>query len=226
MPLPKPFRIIPCKEWGAVPASGAIPRVGKPDRIIFHHTAGHHPNLDASSGESYVEAAAYARAVQHYHMAGNGWLDSGHNFLVCRNGFIFEGRHGSLDAVSAGRMVQSAHCVGQNDQPGIEHEHVDPEEMTPIQRDASVWLMAWICDHTTIVPSAIHGHREYNLTSCPGSLFYPDLPGLRASVAAELAKNPTAKAWWLKYGPTPKPDWFFPLIEEAQRRARGRVPRV
>src|SRR5215475_8622538 len=167
---PHPFRVITCREWGAAKPRDSIQAAGRPVRTIFHHTAGHHPNLDAASGESYNEAAAYARAIQKAHM-GQGWVDSGHNFLVCRNGFIFEGRHGSLEAISKGMMVVSAHCPGQNSQPGIEHEHLGNETMTEIQREASVWLHAFICKKTGMKAAACaQPHRKYFATACPGNL--------------------------------------------------------
>jgi hypothetical protein len=181
------FRIIPCAEWGAAPARGAIVSAGRPKRIIFHHTAGHHAELDHKSGETYTEAVGYAKAVQQSHFS-RGWLDTGNNFLVTRSGHVFEGRHGSLAAINAGKMVVSAHCPGQNDQPGIEHEQIGSEAMTPIQRQASVWLHAYICRKTGIAPSAIHGHREFFATDCPGELF-ADLAAVRKDVAAELASH-------------------------------------
>ena len=60
-------------------------------------------------------------------MESNGWNDSGHNFLACRNGLILVGRHMSLPAIRQDRMVVSAHCPGHNEQPGIEHEHEGDE---------------------------------------------------------------------------------------------------
>ena len=179
------FRIIPCAEWGAAPPRGSIAAAGRPNKIICHHTAGHHPELDHVPGETYAEAVAYAKAVQQSHFS-RGWLDTGNNFLVTQSGHIFEGRHGSLAAINAGKMVVSAHCPGENDQPGIEHEQLGNEPMTPIQRQASVWLHAYICRKTGIAPSAIHGHREYFATDCPGVLF-ADLGSLRNDVAAALA---------------------------------------
>jgi hypothetical protein len=215
---PLPFRVIPCTEWGAAQPKGALSRVGKPVRTIFHHTAGHVPNL--SAGETYEEARAYARAIQRSHFR-NGWLDSGHNFLVTRGGYILEGRHRSLAEIRAGKMVASAHCLGQNDQPGIEHEQVDPQALTPIQREASIWLHAWICEKCSILPSnAAQPHRRYNATSCPGSLTRM-LPAFRKDVAAALAPDEPNKPWWLRYiGPMTKKDKrrAFALLREAQRR--------
>jgi hypothetical protein len=167
-------RIIPCNEWGAVQPSGSIVSAGRPTKIILHHTAGHHPELDHTPTETLAEAKAYARSIQHDHMhrppPDGPFIDSGHNFLVTRSGHILEGRHGSKAAINAGKMVVSAHCVGQNEQPGIEHEHIGNERMTPKQREASLWLHERICRKTGIKPSAIHGHGEFNPTECPGPL--------------------------------------------------------
>lgn len=210
---PLPFRIIPCAEWGAQQPRHAIAWAGKPDKALFHHTAGHHPNLDADSGESYLEAVAYAKAIQSYHFS-EGWADTGQNFLVTRNGFIFEGRHGSLAAVRAGKMVVSAHCPGQNDQPGVEIEHNGTESMTPIQRQAAVWLFAWICRSAQIDPKRIKGHRDYFATSCPGVL-YTGLQGFREDVATALKPaDLPLPAWYDAYGPKVKPAWFFAALKK------------
>jgi hypothetical protein len=181
---PKPFRIIPVAEWKARPPKSAIALVSKkPVRSIFHHSAGHVPNL--SAGETYAEACAYARSIQNYHMDSNGWVDSGHNFLVTRGGFILEGRHRSIEQVRKGQMVVSAHCPGQNEQPGIEIEHIDPEKMTLIQREAAVWLFAWIARSCAFPGKSIDGHRDHFATACPGSL-YGQLPQFRIDVATAL----------------------------------------
>ena len=185
---PKPFRVIPCAEWGArTPRSGILPVYHKPSRALFHHTAGH--SIAGASGETYAEAAAYVRSIQNYHMDSNGWVDTGQNFTVTRNGYIFEGRHRSLEMVGKGKMVVSAHCPNQNDQPGVEIEHVDPEGMTPIQREAAVWLFAWLCKVGVFPATHIYGHRDFYATACPGAL-YAGLPQFRVDVAKALKPRP------------------------------------
>jgi hypothetical protein len=37
----------------------------------------------------------------------------------------------------------------------------------------------------------ISGHRDWAATECPGNSFYPQLPDIRAEVAAQLAATPT-----------------------------------
>lgn len=183
---PRPFRVISCEQWGArPPKTGTLPIVKRPNKAIFHHTAGH--SVAGDSGETYAQAVAYVKSIQNFHMddPDHLWNDTGQNFTVTRNGYIFEGRHGSLARVRRGQMVVSAHCPRQNDQPGVEIEHMDPEPMTPIQREAAVWLFAWICKCCTFPATHIYGHRDYYSTACPGAL-YAGLPQFRLDVAKQL----------------------------------------
>ena len=186
----KPFLglIILAGEWGAARATEEIKTVGKPDMIIFHHTDGHHPELDQVAGDSRAEAIAFARAIQFDHMHRHPpYIDSGHNFLVTRSGHVLEGRHGSVAAIMDGVMVQSAHCVGKNQHPGIEHEHKGGETMTADQREASLLLHEFICRNTGIDPHSIHGHGEFNNTDCPGAL-KAGLDQFRQDLVRRMAK--------------------------------------
>lgn len=154
-------------------------------RAIFHHTAGHAPGPQVGSTHDEADAILYARALQSFHMDQNGWADSGHNFLVTRGGVIVQGRWGTVTAIEHGRMVVSAHCPGQNDQPGIEHEHVGGEELTELQLVASVWLHAWIFDRCGIRPTEIEPHNRYYQTACPANLTN-GIWHVRALVAAKM----------------------------------------
>ncbi len=168
--------IITCPQWGAVAPKQGIQTVPKSSRIIMHHTAGHHPEIADSTTESREEAIAYARAIQHFHMAdppaGRGWIDSGHNFLVCRNGLILQGRWLTVSAIQAGHMVMSAHCPGQNNQVGIEHEHKGTEPMTAKQIEASARLIAWISYKygRRGTPLQLFPHSKYYNTRCPENI--------------------------------------------------------
>src|SRR4051794_22707446 len=94
------IRVYNTQEWGARAAKAMAPRT-VPKYIVIHHTAG---KATASSTE---KGKRLARSIQSYHMVHNGWIDSGHNFLITEIGEIFEGRHGTLDAVRNGRSVRS-----------------------------------------------------------------------------------------------------------------------
>lgn len=160
----------------------------RPSRVIFHHTAGHGLDFGAGPTHDVPEAYAYARAIQNYHMDHNGWNDSGHNFLVTRAGVIVQGRWITVSAIEARRMVVSAHCPGQNNQIGIEHEHKGTEPMTAAQRRASARLLAWFSDQyrlESILP--VEPHSKYVATSCPANLV-AEIPKVRA-LALEILRG-------------------------------------
>lgn len=171
------IKIIVCSAWGARKPTNGLQVVGKSQRIIFHHTAGHHQEIENPNQQSQAESERYARAIQGYHMS-QGWSDSGHNFLICRNGLILQGRWFTVSKIQAGHMIRSAHCPGQNEQIGIEHEHFGNELMTKQQKDASARLMAWIADRyklKKVLP--VDPHSKYFATACPANL-KSDIPGI------------------------------------------------
>lgn len=170
--------IITCPDWGARKPKAGLQTISRANRIIFHHTAGHHPEIENPSTQSRAESERFAREIQAYHMK-QGWNDSGHNFLVCRNGLILQGRWLTVSSIQAQHMVRSAHCPGQNEQIGIEHEHLGNEEMTKQQREASARLMAWIADqYDRMKALPVDPHSKYLATACPGNL-KADIPSIR-----------------------------------------------
>lgn len=185
-----PIRIYTAPEWAAVPAKQEPAWCPASVRIIVHATAGHHPEISLPVDESLEEAMRYARDIQHFHMAppplGRGWDDSGHNFLVCRNGVILQGRWRTVKAIEQRQMVVSAHCPGQNGQVGIEHEHLGAEAMTDQQRNSSARLIAWISDqygHGSALP--LQPHSAYFNTACPANL-RGEIPRLASEANAIL----------------------------------------
>lgn len=175
------IQIIGCPQWKARKPKQPIDVVGRAKRIIFHHTAGHHAEIENPNDETKAEAIRYAHDIQNYHMDHNGWIDSGHNFLVCRSGLVLQGRWKTITAIQHGNMVVSAHCPGQNTQIGIEHEHLGNEEMTKEQKEASAQLMAWIA-HTygfrkSVLP--VFPHSQFFPTACPANL-KADIPSIQS----------------------------------------------
>ena len=162
---------------------------------IVHHTAG-------SNSYSKAQSASIVRAIELYHVKGNGWNDIGYNFLVDKYGQIFEGRYGGMT-----RPVVGAHAMGFNSgSVGISViGDYSSTAITPAARAALVSLIAWRLDFAHVDPlssvvrisagnpryppgravtlKAISGHRDVYPTSCPGASLYSQLPSIRTAVS-------------------------------------------
>ena len=164
---------------------------------VVHHTAG-------SNTYTRAQSAAIVRAIQLYHVRGNGWNDLGYNFLVDKFGQVFEGRYGGVE-----RNVVGAHAEGFNSgSVGIAllgtYGNAQP---TPAAIDAIASLVAWRLDVGHVDPlarlswisggnarfpsgtpvplAAVSGHRDTGPTACPGNALYAQLTTI-AGKAAEL----------------------------------------
>jgi hypothetical protein len=193
--MPFTAKVVTTAAWGArPPESGRFPfQRTIPRYVIVHHTDNQNPPNDPSRG-TIEGAIQFARNIQKFHMDGNRWSDSGHNFLNTTGGLILEGRHGSLDAVKQGFCIQSAHAAQDpgklangNQSPGIENEgNFMTFQIGQKQWDSLVELCASLCDSCNISPINIKGHRDFSITDCPGDLLYDRLPRLRKQVADRL----------------------------------------
>ena len=89
------------------------------------------------------------RAIELYHVQGNGWNDIGYNFLVDKYGQIFEGRYGGIT-----RPVIGAHAQGFNSgSVGISViGDYGSTSISPAARAALVSLIAWRLDLAHVDP--------------------------------------------------------------------------
>lgn len=151
--------IIPRAEWGARRRKGTADKVAAADRTatMVHYSTGEELGRE--------DTAEWVRQIQAHHMDTNGWSDIGYNFLVDREGRIYEGR---------GWDVIGAHCADYNtpavgvcflgdDDPG--------QDVPEVARDAILAL------HLENEKRAGHklerlGHRDKFATACPGDELY------------------------------------------------------
>ncbi|WP_254711842.1 N-acetylmuramoyl-L-alanine amidase [Streptomyces sp. TRM64462] len=186
--------IADCAAWGARPPSSPVTlTAGRPHKILVHHTA-----TANSTDYSAAHAYALARSIQNDHMNRPGWIDSGQHFTISRGAHIMEGRHSSLSTLRGGtRMVESAHCTGQNSVAiGIENEGTYTSVAPPGRQYAAlVALCEEICRRYGLRAYQIYGHRDFNNTACPGDRLYALLPQLRRDVAARIGGDPAAPVW-------------------------------
>src|SRR3954469_771563 len=207
--------ILPRSAWGA---SRCKPRVTPGYGIVrvayVHHTL-------SLNGYSRSRAASVVLGVCLFHRNSRGWNDIGYDFLVDRYGRVFEGRAGGVDA-----PVIGAQAGGFNTESTGVSVIGDFTRSAPPKAamDSLARLLAWklglhgvpAIGKTTVTsaggPSTgyragtrvtinrISGHRDVDLTECPGPALYRRLPALRRAVArlegpiSELSLSPVGQS--------------------------------
>jgi hypothetical protein len=174
--VPQP-RIISRKGWGANESwATREPIYRKPVAFVIHHTVT--PN-------NPEDPAYIVRAILRYHALTRGWGDIGYNFLIDREGNIYEGRKGGDGVVGIHAGDYNYGSIGI----ALLGDYRSAE-MTPAMKEALVSLMAWEADRYGIHPLEssyfvhrvfphIVGHRDLWTTVCPGDKVYKALPELR-----------------------------------------------
>jgi N-acetylmuramoyl-L-alanine amidase len=229
--------IIPRSAWGggSRPPKEA-PLYGDVELAFIHHTV---------NANTYGpgDSAGIVLAICAYHQDVNGWNDIGYNFLVDRYGQVFEGRAGGIDRAVVGAQAQGYNSVST----GVASVGTfDATGQTAAGRAALARLIAWkltlhgaSTQGTVQVVSAggptnryaagksvtlqrISGHRDGDLTECPGSALYAQLPALRAAAGAEAgrlgATTPTPPAEPAQTAKPPRPV----VLKLSKRRVRAR----
>jgi hypothetical protein len=185
--------VITRSQWGAQ-APRTSPEFGEVQLAFVHHTV---TANDYSSGES----ASIVRGIQHYHRNVLGWNDIGYNLLVDRYGQVFEGRAGGIDKAVVGAQAQGYNSVSAGIAMIGTHTSVGiPSGAFEALASVLAWklsLHGLPTDGEVTVTSTggslnrygagalvrlarISGHRDGDVTECPGGALFGQLPALRA----------------------------------------------
>lgn len=149
-------------EWGA--RAAACRSFTGVKRATIHHTV--------TANDDVTPMAVQMRQIQTFHMLSRGWCDVGYNFLVTRDGRIFEGR---------GYGVLGAHAENANaDNMGISFIGTYTSATPPLaQQIAAAKILRYLHDRAGIPLSrtgdnGVKGHRQRGTTatSCPGDKLY------------------------------------------------------
>jgi hypothetical protein len=198
-------RVVTRAEWGA---NESIRKPGRSfsrvQKLFVHHTV-----TDANADPVQQLQAMYA-----YHVQTRGWDDIGYNFLIDRNGTVYEGRwardyapgevHGGEDRL--GRGVVGAQVEGYNSGTmGVSMMGTyDTAAPSTQAQEGLVRFLAWKADRYGLDPLAsntyvnpgsgligtfpnIAGHRDAGQTACPGQALYNLLPSIRHRVEDLIA---------------------------------------
>jgi hypothetical protein len=171
----------PRSAWGAKAPNCRSSTV--PQRFTIHHTVT--PTNDTMTPESRL------RQIQAFHMNSRGWCDIGYNFLMSRDGRLWEGR---------GAKTLGAHAGGDNgNNMGISvigtymTVGINAAQMTGI----SSLIRGMSQDfRITVSSTTVKGHRQVGTTatSCPGDTLFKQLPTIISNAKAAQVQPPPAPA--------------------------------
>ncbi|MDT5233699.1 MAG: hypothetical protein QOI39_4199, partial [Mycobacterium sp.] len=173
---------------------------GTPKVAFVHHTV-------TGNGYAPGDVPAIIRSIYAFHVQGEGWCDVGYNFLVDRFGRIWEGRYGGID-----RAVLGAHTGGFNTNSfgvsmiGTFDTAVPPQPMVDAMSQLIAWKLALSYANplaqatmttaafsqvrfpvgTQVSLNVISGHRDADMTACPGNVGYSLLPQIRQQVLQDM----------------------------------------
>ena len=195
--------IITRKQWGADESIREPTYFDSTVKAAFiHHTA-------SSTSYTAAQAAAMVRGIYTYAIMSEGYADMPYNFLVDKFGRIYEGRKGSLTAAVHGGATggfntdtMAVSALGNFETSAAPSVMVDA-----ISRLLAWRLAAFYRDprgHTTLTDAdggtkysvgqqvrfgVINGHRDADLTACPGGHLYAQLPTIRDQVTQYMGAN-------------------------------------
>lgn len=196
--------IVPRDAWD--PHDRCRPRVaaryGRVDFAVVHHT-------ESLSAYSPAQSAALVLGICLFHRDGNGWNDIGYDLLVDRFGMIFEGRAGGVDQPVIGAQAGGWNAVSTGvAMIGSYTLETPPAVALRALERALAWKLslAGVPAQGGVVERSIGGepgvnryprgalvrfpriagHRDGDLTDCPGGALYALLPQIRREVAARL----------------------------------------
>lgn len=208
--------IVTRAQWGAPAPACAGGYATSTVAAAVHHTA-------STNTYTSAQVPGLLRGIAEYHMrpeaaGGRGWCDVGYNFFVDKFGTIYEGRAGGI-----GQPVIGVHTGGFNSRlVGVSAiGNYQDAPVSAAMAESISRIIAWkFAQHrilantnvtlvsgggaskypagTAVAFSTIFGHRDAQLTSCPGQYLYALLPDIRNRVAVlsnqTVAESP-AGAW-------------------------------
>ncbi|MCL6430659.1 MAG: N-acetylmuramoyl-L-alanine amidase [Anaerolineae bacterium] len=184
---PAPPGVISRAAWGANEAYMTWPpEYAKVTHFVIHHTATSNASADADPYQ-------VVRTIYYYHAVTLGWGDIGYNFVVDRQGRIYEGRYGGDGVIGGHARPYNRGTVGIALLGDYGTSTVPPAAALGIEK-----LLHWKCAYHGVNPLGsswiydrtlpnIMGHRDCNQTTCPGDRLYALLPTLRTDVANMLS---------------------------------------
>ena len=180
--------IISRAQWGANESWMTWPPEYRDIRaLIVHHTV---------TSDGGVNPAAVVRAIYKYHAIDREWGDIGYNFLIDKDGRIYEGRYGGNRVVGRHASIYSTGSVGIAMIGNFHDNHVPPAMYNTLTTLTAYQCILHSLDPlgqtyliNRIVPTIL-GHRDVGNTLCPGQHAYALMGSIRSDTKTKMAPPP------------------------------------
>ncbi|MBI5414296.1 SpoIID/LytB domain-containing protein [Candidatus Peregrinibacteria bacterium] len=153
----------------------------KIEKVVIHHTA------RALDGDAR-DPKEIMRAIYSYHALSRGWGDIGYNFVIDRNGYIYEGRAGGNNVVAGHVYCANVQTIGIALMGNFEEENPTDAQVDALKKFLPHLAKTYQLDltaesrfHGKYLPNLL-GHRDLGATACPGENMYFLLQFLRAAI--------------------------------------------
>lgn len=203
-----------------------INRAKQIDQIVIHHTA-------ENTAQSSMDDITVLRSIYAYHARTRGWGDIGYNFIIGRDGTVYEGRSGGLYVQWAHAYMNNLGTVGVslignfdvNSVPQIQYDSLKNflvflskkyginvlEDTTGFRECAKGSPSTCLIDERPV--KRLHAHRDVGYTSCPGANLYAMMDDLRSSVAQSVGSViPVINPEPYKIQAAPPEDWVEYIV--------------
>lgn len=157
-------------------------------KIVVHHTG----ETDVTNGRPSDEMV---RAIYYYHTVVKGWGDIGYNYVIGKDGEIYEGKAGGDKVVGAHVYCNNINTVGVSVMGNFNLQEPSTKQLNSLKALLAQLTKKYNLDpigfsifHGENIPNII-GHRDLAATACPGTNLYGKLTSVRQDVAKGFTYN-------------------------------------
>ncbi len=161
------------------------PKYNDPEVIIIHHTATNYKGATSKQ----------IKKIYRYHSYTRKWGDIGYNYIIGKDGSIFEGRAGGNGAIGGHAYYNGTNYNSGSIGIAVLGNYAS-EKLSAESLDALEKLVGWLSANNSIeinsevrfhgkkLNSAVVGHKDVASTACPGKNIYNNLGSIRTAGAA------------------------------------------
>jgi hypothetical protein len=156
-----------------------------PEVIIIHHTATNYKGATSKQ----------VKKIYRYHSYTRRWGDIGYNYVIGKDGAIFEARYGGNGAVGGHSYFNGTNFNSASIGIAVLGNYVG-ENLTAESLDSLQKLVGWLAANNNIsiksnikfhgksFGNAVVGHKDVADTACPGKNIYNNLANIRGSAVS------------------------------------------